>query len=752
MTTERSRPPAGTRHRLDSRRLGNAALVYVALAGLGVAQPLLDLYGRNPEALVAADLSRIEIVGFVLVAILAVPVLALLLEVAATLVSPRAGRVAHLVLVAGLAGVLVLGWTAQLGLEAAPLVLAVAAGGGVAVAVAEVRSETARRMLHLLALAPVAFAGLFLWGSGASKLMAEAEAVPEGSVRFSEPERPPVVWLVLDEFPVSTLMDRNGEIDAERFPGFARLAGDAHWFRNATSPAYLTQFAVPAMLTSHTPEGGRLPILADHPENLFTLLGREYKVWAYEVFTELCPGDVCGETAGPSTASSRGLTHFLADAWVAYRAEVLPPPWRDNLPRLDQGWGGYLDIETDAPQAPETTSGSVGSGDPDGSGDDSSGSSGEERRADQRWREVGDGRRAPNQAAILASLGDALSNPAEGHLWFAHVALPHAPWILTPLGHQNTVSAPEIDETTMDEARLAWETRQLRQRHLLQVGALDAVIAGLIDQMEDLGIWEEALVVVTSDHGVSLLPPDVGRTPTERNGPEVFRVPLFVKLPGQGQGEVHDESASTLDLLPTLMDALGIRTDWALMGRSLLDPAPEEPGEIRVMSDGKSPRTIPSDLDGYLETVVAAHADDFPRGGWLGVAAVGEFGALVGTPQGDLAASGTEDGSAGAGWSVHLDQAEAFESIDLTAGLVPLRVTGTLRLPPGVEAPPEEVLVVLNGTVAGVGGGWSVAEGGGFSFSALLADELFVEGRNRWQVLVPDPAGAPGSFLAVSQE
>ena len=45
--------------------------------------------------------------------------------------------------------------------------------------------------------------------------------------------RPPVVLIVLDEFPVDSLLLPDGRIDARRFPGFASLARHSTWFPNA---------------------------------------------------------------------------------------------------------------------------------------------------------------------------------------------------------------------------------------------------------------------------------------------------------------------------------------------------------------------------------------------------------------------------------------------------------------------------------------------------------------------------------------
>ena len=75
------------------------------------------------------------------------------------------------------------------------------------------------------------------------------------------------------------------------------------------------------------------------------------------------------------------------------------------------------------------------------------------------------------------------------------------------------------------------------QLHSMQVGAVDTLITDLLDHLRQLPNWDETLLVVTSDHGSNLTPPDSGgcASPTP-NREEAFRVPLFVKAPGQTRG------------------------------------------------------------------------------------------------------------------------------------------------------------------------------------------------------------------------
>jgi sulfatase-like protein len=104
--------------------------------------------------------------------------------------------------------------------------------------------------------------------------------------------RVPVVLVVFDELPVSSLMTRRGHIDRRLFPNFARLAEDSVWFRNASAVAVLTHTTIPALLTGRY-QNLQGPPPATYPRNLFTLIGRDYHLMAVPPDPRLCPPRRC---------------------------------------------------------------------------------------------------------------------------------------------------------------------------------------------------------------------------------------------------------------------------------------------------------------------------------------------------------------------------------------------------------------------------------------------------------------------------
>ena len=96
------------------------------------------------------------------------------------------------------------------------------------------------------------------------------------------------------------------------------------------------------------------------------------------------------------------------------------------------------------------------------------------------------------------------------------------------------------------------------------VRRLDAGVGMLMEELESSGHADDTLVIFVSDHG----PPFVrAKTTCYEAG---MRVPLLVRWPGVARpGHVSGAFASTVDILPTILDATGLDTPTHIQGRSL---------------------------------------------------------------------------------------------------------------------------------------------------------------------------------------
>src|SRR3954466_12836654 len=139
--------------------------------------------------------------------------------------------------------------------------------------------------------------------------------------------RPPrnVAMVVFDELPLTSLLGPGEAVDAARYPAFARLSGEALWFRGATAVHDSTALAVPAILDGHYPRPGLGSDYASHPRNLFTLLAPRYDLHVSEEATGLCPPSLCEPTPG-STLSHIG--HGRVERFEAWLGAIGRHPGR----------------------------------------------------------------------------------------------------------------------------------------------------------------------------------------------------------------------------------------------------------------------------------------------------------------------------------------------------------------------------------------------------------------------------------------
>jgi arylsulfatase A-like enzyme/Tfp pilus assembly protein PilF len=146
--------------------------------------------------------------------------------------------------------------------------------------------------------------------------------------------------------------------------------------------------------------------------------------------------------------------------------------------------------------------------------------------------------------------------------WFAwvHVFDPHAPY-----------APPE-----------PYASRYASNKYAGEVAFVDAALGPLLDKVR-ADAARPTLVIVTGDHGEGL-----GDHGEETHGVFAYeatlRVPLIVAqvggppaaASGSGRGRAVATPAQHVDILPTILDGLGLNVPATLPGQSLLKPVPDE--------------------------------------------------------------------------------------------------------------------------------------------------------------------------------
>jgi arylsulfatase A-like enzyme len=112
------------------------------------------------------------------------------------------------------------------------------------------------------------------------------------------------------------------------------------------------------------------------------------------------------------------------------------------------------------------------------------------------------------------------------------------------------------------------EIRRAYHGYYAMCSGIDRAFGRLIDALRARGIYDNTLVVFTSDHGDNLH--SYGYT-ISKDHPEdtSVRVPLLLHLPGETAGRTSDLLVGTLDLMPTLLGLLGVPVPATCEGRDL---------------------------------------------------------------------------------------------------------------------------------------------------------------------------------------
>jgi arylsulfatase A-like enzyme len=116
------------------------------------------------------------------------------------------------------------------------------------------------------------------------------------------------------------------------------------------------------------------------------------------------------------------------------------------------------------------------------------------------------------------------------------------------------------------------EVRHLTSQYDGAIAYLDEQLGRLFEHLRATGAYDNTLIVITSDHGESLGDAGLLAHNYSLRQAQVW-VPLIVKYPGQTRRETDDLLASSIDILPTVLDVAGGSPLEGAEGRTLRDAA-----------------------------------------------------------------------------------------------------------------------------------------------------------------------------------
>jgi len=748
------------------RRSVSHLLVYLTILTAALSQPLLQLYGSNLAMFAAADMQGARVLMFMAVVVLGPPCVLWTVELLVSVIRPTSQESVHSTLV-------FVGFWAFVNLLLRDVgfgswIVALLVTGLVAAALTMLYVRRAQVRHWLKWMSPLALAVCVLFTLAVRDVVwvpeveavelkdTNREAVVAGGTAKSDVS---VVWLILDEFPLFSLLDENGKVNTERFPGFGKLAETSTWYRNVLATSQTTTDAVPAMLSGLKPKSGGSPVLASHPKNLFTLMNGHLSMDAHEVVTALCPKEVCktvsvsgGEDiANPATTTTSmpevdeavakatpQMFPFLRDASVVLGHKILPKGLRDRLPAIDENWGGFgqgggdfneEDLLASADGSTADTLGIDADSETTVSEEDSEVLLDAKKLRVKDWQEGG----PVTQVQTLLDVADRAAQSSRATLHFVHALLPHRPWELTPdlrkhkwLGSDKKTG--DVPDTARDEY----------QEFLLQAAAADLLVDNFVTKLQRSANWDRTMLIVASDHGMTF---ELGEWKRKTVNPknvgsveDIYRPPLFIKYPDQSTAKVDDCPAMGIDVLPTVAAATGIDAGWSFDGVDLAAECPPRTTREVNWLEGKTtmssgPEAVIARAKFYNEWVGSAFGVD-------GIAAVTPYAPLLGK-----AVSPSSGEQYIASWSP--TQQSVFKNIPSKRfSMTPMQVDGRIRV--AKSLPKNAVgLFLVDGKVAGFIGELSGARAGSnLYFRTILSQSSMTPGAHTiaLAVAVGDPA------------
>ena len=693
---------AGPRPRSLPREAAWAYLNLAVLWTFAVAQPLFDLLKDNPEFFAARGSSGFDIISFSVLLVALPPLLLLGIELLVGLAGPTARRGAHTVLIAILVA-LIATQALKKAFDASDVVLIVLSlviGGAVAALWAA--AEPVRSFLNILSPVPLVFLALFLFSGSISELAFpdEAKARTIGGVTQA-----PIVMVLLDELPVNTLLDENGELDTERYPGFAELARNSTWFENAYTVYDSTERAQPAIMDGDLPTEDRQPISSDHPNSIFALFGKTHRMNVSEEATTVCSRDLCEDDRLDESYPSR-LSSMSEDLGLVWLHVVSPPDIESDLASVSENWGNF-----------------GGSADADAEAGDTAS---ENRNGTRTRSNLNGGRPARFQEWI-----DSIRPGRRPSLNFKHTLLPHVPWQYLPSGvryrrQPNDIIPGLSNQSYEDQGQLD----VLLQRHFLQTQFADLELQRLWAKLKAEGLWDKSLIVVAADHGVAFPKAMQRRRINRDTAAEIAPIPLFIKAPGQKKGEVDDAYVETIDIVPTIFDVLNLDPKVKTDGKSAFSDEVQQRDELRILIRNTFEELrIPADeFRAEREQIIARNTRLFGSGkdGPARMFEIGPDPELIGQPA----------SAAGEPLDVELSYGPDYRRVDPDTGFVPVHVVAKVN---GPDRHPRDIVVAVNGTIAGTGNTFQLAEGDQSELvSVMVPETAFRKGRNDVQVLLAE--------------
>tara|TARA_B100000029_G_scaffold516037_1_gene626275 strand:- start:13693 stop:15027 length:1335 start_codon:yes stop_codon:yes gene_type:complete len=160
--------------------------------------------------------------------------------------------------------------------------------------------------------------------------------------------------------------------------------------------------------------------------------------------------------------------------------------------------------------------------------------------------------------------------------WFLQVEIfdPHEPFYCTEKYralYDDNYDGPLYDWPSYEEVHENPDAiEHIRKCYAGLLTMTDHWIGRIFDTLDEIGLWDDTLVVFTTDHGTMLGEHDYWMKNIMPLYNEIVRIPLIVSLPGNEKaGTRSSVFTQTIDLMPTFLDYFNVKSPPYTQGQSL---------------------------------------------------------------------------------------------------------------------------------------------------------------------------------------
>ncbi len=105
--------------------------------------------------------------------------------------------------------------------------------------------------------------------------------------------------------------------------------------------------------------------------------------------------------------------------------------------------------------------------------------------------------------------------------------------------------------------------------YLENINYVDNALGNFFDKLKNDGLYDDSLIIIYGDHTPVLPAFTAGSISFDPNSDQSLEVPLLVIIPNDASEKVYQNQGNHINIMPTIFDLLGVKTDQLMFGQSL---------------------------------------------------------------------------------------------------------------------------------------------------------------------------------------